>query len=169
MKALTAILLATLLSCHQPRVPVMQTEEETAPALASTVHVGDPHSAAQLIAGFHQIEPGGWRWTEREFAVMLRPPFGAAQKGATLEVTLTVPPLIVQKLHAISLAAAINGAALPPETWRQPGNYTYRRSVPASLLGGAAVRVDCQLDKALPPGDTDLRELGVIVQSVGLK
>ncbi|MBZ5724287.1 MAG: hypothetical protein LAP87_04760 [Acidobacteriia bacterium] len=169
MKALAAILLLALLGCQHPKVHVQQTEEETAAPLASTVHTGDPKSAAQLVAGFHSIEENAWRWTERKFAVVLSTPFGAAQKGATLEVKLSVAPATIERLHAISLSVAINGTTLPPETWRQPGNYTYLRPVPPALLTGSSVRVDCELDKALPPSGADQRELGVVVLSVGLK
>jgi hypothetical protein len=43
-----------------------------------------------------------------------------------------------------------------------------RREVPANLLSDDAVRVDFRLDKALPPGDADKRELGVVASSAGL-
>src|ERR1041384_4265383 len=62
------------------------------PQFATTVHVGDPKLAGQLISGFHAIESGAWRWTERQFTVALGTPSGAAQSGATLELRLTVPP-----------------------------------------------------------------------------
>jgi hypothetical protein len=43
-----------------------------------------------------------------------------------------------------------------------------RREVPANLLSDDAVRVDFRSDKALPPGDADKRELGVVASSAGL-
>jgi len=36
------------------------------------------------------------------------------------------------------------------DTYVKAGDYTYRRDVPASLLAGDAVRIDFQLDKAMP-------------------
>jgi hypothetical protein len=40
--------------------------------------------------------------------------------------------------------------------------------VDASLISGDAVRIDFQLDKAIAPGASDLRELGIVVESAGL-
>jgi hypothetical protein len=169
--SLAALLLAALLpaatGCKRQEVRTAETIEE-APRLASTVHTGDPASANQLTSGFYDVEAHAWRWTEKQFAVTLRPPVHAAQQGAVLELHLTVPRPSIAKLGTIALSASIGGAALPPETYTRAGDYTYRRPVPASLLAGDAVRIDFQLDKALPPGDVDKRELGVVVSSVGL-
>ena len=140
-----------------------------APAMASTVHMGDPRTATQLISGFYGIEQSAWRWTGRRFSVVLRPPSGASQKGATLQVRLTVPPVIVEKLKTISLSATIGGSALPPETYTQVGNYTYTREVAPALLAGASVRVDFEVDKSMPPAGADARDLGLVVLSAGLE
>jgi len=165
--ALCSVLLLTLalapLGCK--RKPAGQA----APGLASTVHMGDPQTATQLIAGFYGIEQNAWRWTGRRFSLMLRPPFGASQKGGTLRLRLTVPPVIVEKLKTISLSAAIGGSAFPPETYTQAGDYTYTRDVAPALLAGDAVRVDFQLDKSIPPSGADLRDLGLVVLSAGLE
>jgi hypothetical protein len=173
MKNASLWILATLLvfappGCKPRKVRVQQTDEE-APRMASALHMGDPKAEAQLVSGFYGIEQGAWRWTQRQFAVVLRPPFGSAAKGATLQLRLTAPPVVIKKLKTISLSATVSGSALPPETYTQPGDYTYTRAVPASLLTGEAVRVDFQLDKAMPPNSSDLRELGVVVVSVGLE
>jgi hypothetical protein len=100
---------------------------------------------------------------------VLRPPFGASQKGATLQLRLTVPPVIVEKLKNVSLSATIGGSALPPETYTQAGDYTYTRDVAPPLLAGQSVRVDFQLDKSIPPSGADLRDLGLVVLSAGLE
>ena len=137
--------------------------------MASTIHMGDPKTATQLISGFYGIEQNAWRWTGRRFSLVLRPPLGASQKGATLQLRLTVPSVIVEKLKTISLSAAIGGSALPPETYTQAGDYTYTREVAPALLAGGSVRVDFQLDKSIPPSGADLRDLGVVVLSAGLE
>jgi hypothetical protein len=162
----TALLLAAP-ACKHPDVHVTDTIEE-APRLASTVRMGDAGMASQLAGGFYGVESGAWRWTMRRFAVNLRPPAHSAQRGAVLELHLTVPPPSIQKLGAIALSAAIGDSALAPETYSKAGEYTYRRDIAASLLGGDAVRIDFQLDKAIPPGDVDKRELGIVASSVGL-
>jgi hypothetical protein len=170
----TAALLAAFLlaapACKKPqKTHVSETDTiEEAPRLASSVRMGDATMANQLAGGFYDIESGAWRWTMQKFAVNLRPPAHSGQQGAVLELHLTVPPPSIAKLSSITLSAAIGGAMLAPETYSKPGEYTYRRDVPASALTGNAVRIDFQLDKVIPPGDVDKRELGIVASSVGL-
>ncbi len=164
---LVALALAPM-GCNKPKIHVQQTDEDV-PRLASTVHMGDARAQAQLVNGFYGIEDNAWRWTAKQFAVVLRSPFGGAQKGAVLKAQITVPDVVIQKLKTVSLSATANGRALPPETYTQPGQYTYTRDVPADLLGGESVKIDFQLDKAIPPGGQDARELGIVVVSVGLE
>ena len=167
-----SVLLLTLalapLGCNRKQ-PAVQPASKEAPAMASTVKMGDPATATQLIGGFYGIEQNSWRWTGRRFSLALRRPSGASHNGAILQLRLTVPPVIVEKLKTISLSATIGGSALPPETYTQAGEYTYTREVAPALLAGESVRVDFQLDKSLPPGSTDQRDLGVVVVSAGLE
>jgi hypothetical protein len=174
--ALLAILACMQPACRRHQVAERQTVEEpstpavsSAPSLASTVHMGDPKVAAQLVAGFHDIESNAWRWSKRQFSVNLRPPVGSAQKGAMLALSLTVPPVVIETEKSITLTAFINGAKLSTETWSKPGPYVFKSEIPAALLTGDGVRVDFELDKAMPPGEKDARELGVVVSKVGLE
>src|SRR4051794_15403422 len=165
--ALLALALAPM-GCKRKKVRVGATDEET-PKMQSVLHMGDTRIEPQLIKGFHGIEAAAWRWTEKQFTVALRPPFGASQKGAKLTVKLTVPPVTIEKLKSIALSATAAGSALPPETYTTPGDYVYVRDIPASLLTGDSLRVDFQLDKAIPPSGADIRELGIIVLNIGLE
>jgi hypothetical protein len=162
-----AVLIAPV-ACRRKRPNVAATDEET-PRMKSVLVLGDPKVETQLIKGFHGIEAGAWRWTEKQFTVVLRPPFEAAQKGAKLTLKLTVPDVTIEKLKGVSLSANVAGAALPPESYTTPGEYLYVRDVPASALVGDSVRVDFQLDKAIPPAGGDLRELGIIAFQIGLE
>jgi hypothetical protein len=168
--AAAALLLAlAFLSCKRRQtVKVEQTDEE-GPRMSSIVHTGDPKSETQLVSGFYGIEQGAWRWTGKQFSVVLRPPTGAAQKGATLNMQLVVSDATIGKLKTISLSGNAGGATLPPETYTQAGPFTFSRDVPASQLAGEAVKIDFQLDKALPPTGGDQRDLGLIVSSVALE
>jgi hypothetical protein len=158
------------LGCRRKTTLRVQTTEEEAPSMASTVTMGDARSEPQLVSGFYAIEQGSWRWTARQFAIVLRPPFGAVEKGATLKMELTVPDPVIAKLHTVSLTASVNGHLLPPETYTRPGPYTYKRDVDASLMTGESVKVEFLLDKAVPPGaGGDLRELGIVARSIGLE
>ena len=166
-KLLIAALLLAAPACK--RAPVRHVDKvEEGPKLASSFQIGDSTMAKQLAGGFYDIESGAWRWTMHKFAVTLGPPARSAQQGAVLELHLTVPPSSIQKLGSVTLTASIGGTALAPETYTQPGEHVYRGDVPANLLTGDTVRVDFQLDKVVPPGDVDQRELGVVASSVRL-
>ena len=168
---LIALLLAPV-ACKRKKVRVGATDEET-PKMQSVLNMGDTRVEPQLVKGFHGIEAAAWRWTEKQFTVALRPPFGASQKGAKLTVKLTVkltiPPVAIEKLKTIALSATAGSTALPPETYSTAGDFMYVRDIPASLLTGDSLRVDFQLDKAMPPSGADIRELGIIVLNIGLE
>jgi hypothetical protein len=164
---LAAALLLAAPACKHETIRVRETEEE-APRLASLVRMNDPAVAKQLTSGFYDVESDAWRWTMRQFAVTLAPPARAAQQGAVLEFHFTIPRPSLAKLKSLSLSATTGGTVLAPQTYTKAGEYTYRREIPANLLAGDTVRIDFQLDKAIPPGDTDKRELGVVASSVNL-
>ena len=164
---LIALVLAPI-ACKSKKVRVGTTDEET-PKMRSVLAMGDPKVEPQLVKGFHGIEAGAWRWTEKQFTVALRPPFGSGQKGGKLTVKLTVPPVTIEKLKTIALSATAGSTALPPETYSTAGDFQYVRDVPASELTGDSVRIDFQLDKVMAPSGADIRELGIIVLSIGLE
>ena len=166
------ILCASLLlvpACkRKDNVSVAKTEEQGA-SLASVVHVADPNTASQLISGFHDLEQNQWRWTMGKFAVSLRPPSNAAQRGATLQLKLSVAEPIIKKFQAVALSAKIGATALPPESYTQAGEFVYTRDIAPELLTGNSVLVEFALDKFAQPGEFDGRELGLIVTSAGLE
>src|SRR5579864_6625875 len=65
--------------------------------LASMINVADPADSAQIVRGFSNVEADAWRWSTSKFSVVLRPPAGAAQNGAKLELTFTLHEAIVNK------------------------------------------------------------------------
>ncbi len=136
--------------------------------LLGVLAMDDPRADAQLPRGFYPPEGGPWRWTAGKFSVILRPPPGAAQYGARLELKLNFPDAVLKQAGAPTLSAEIGGTQLPPETFSKAGNYTYARDVPASLLGGDSVQIDFASDKPIPAGKLEKRELATIVTSVGL-
>jgi hypothetical protein len=132
--------------------------------LASVVNVADPADSAQLVRGFSNVEADAWRWTTSKFSVVLRPPAGAAQNGANLEMKFTLH----EKLGPVTVNAIVNGTPLAAETFSQPGDLTYSHEVPASALGSDVVTVEFSTDKALAPTAQDKRELALIVKTIGL-
>ncbi len=136
--------------------------------LASIVNVADPRATIQLVRGFHAVESDSWRWTMKNFTVTLRPPSGAAQNGARLELKFAIPDVIFDRVGAITLGARVNGVDLGPQTYSKAGEDAYTRDVPASALQGDAATFDFSVNKSLPPSDKDQRELSIIVTTIGL-
>lgn len=173
MRRLIALFLLVAVAIAAPGCKRKKKARATPPAedgkLASVVQLADPRAAVQLIRGFHSVENDAWRWTQGQFAVALRAPDGAAQKGAVLELKFTLPQVITDKLKTVTLSATAGGVVLTPETYTQPGEYSYRREIPASAFKGEAITIEFALDKAFPPTAQDQRELGLVASSVGLQ
>ena len=107
----------------------------------------------ELLDGWHEPEPAGWRWTEQRFGMRLR-------GMATVNVKLYIPPHMLDQFGSITLSAEANGEPLAPETYTEPGPARYCRRLP---VGDAPVDVIFTVDRVLPPSSTDSRELGIIV------
>jgi hypothetical protein len=137
-------------------------------ALVSVVQVEDPRTSAQLVSGFYPLEDNTWRWAAGKFSAELKPPVGAGEKGAKLELKLNVPDVVIKTLGSITLTASAGGARLTPQKFTEAGSYIYAVDVPADALRSDSVVVEFSTDKAIPPGQIEKRELAVIVTSVGL-
>jgi hypothetical protein len=148
-------------ACHSP---MNREDSET----LSDVPMNSSRAAKQLLTGFYNVENGAWRWTAKTFAIDLGVPAGAATKGGTLRFRLVFPDPSFQALHSITLSAKVNETPLASQTYSTVGEQTYTRDVPASALASSPVRVTFTLDKALPPGPVDIRELGVIANEISL-
>ena len=133
--------------------------------LASAVDAADARVELQLLKGWHAVEDGRWRWTERQFSVALRVP--QPGKDTVLQLKLALPQSSLDKLQSVTLTATVNGLSLPEETYSTAGEHVFARVVPGGALAGEVARVDFSLNKALTPGGLDVRELGVIVFSAG--
>jgi hypothetical protein len=167
--AVSFLALFALAACKRAdKVRVVQTDEGVS-SLLSVVHMADPNAAPQLVKGFHAVEQNAWRWTMGAFTVVLRPPRDAATKGAVLNLKLSVPDPVINKLKAVTLSAMAGTQRLAPESYTQPGEYEYTRDVDASVLKNDSVSIEFTLDKFLAAGEVDGRELGIVVSSVGLE
>lgn len=156
-------------ACKREQKGIERATVEESPELAAVVHVADPKTSFQLLKGFYALEGNSWRWTAGRFSVVLRAPAGARDKGATLRLKVNVPEAIAGRLGPQTLSARAGSVALPPETFPQPGDYEYARDVPAAAFETDSIQIEFSLDKALPPGQVDQRELGIIVTTVGLE
>lgn len=167
--SLTAVLALTGVACTGAHNGVGAQNEQgnNSATLVSTVRMNDPTAGAQLLSGFYPVENGAWRWTAGKFSVRLLTPPAAAQSGATLTLSLTVPDVVIRKLGSIALSASINGTTLTSTEYNASGSYMFNADVPASMLTAESVKVDFALDKTMRP-DGDQRVLGIIANSVAI-
>jgi 2-polyprenyl-3-methyl-5-hydroxy-6-metoxy-1,4-benzoquinol methylase len=114
--------------------------------------------------GWHPLETGGWRWTEREFAIRVESSY--ASPARALRMTVFLPEPLMARFPAITLRAVANGIELARECFREPGRHEYSRTLPPDAAAEADVRVDFSLDHALPPDESDHRERGLVVESL---
>ncbi|MFY9728785.1 MAG: hypothetical protein WB579_06385 [Bryobacteraceae bacterium] len=164
-----ALALAPLGCKREPKTVKVVAPEGEATALASTVRTSETSQEPQLLNGFYGIENNSWRWTGKQFSVLLRTPFGGAQNGARLNLAFTIPQVAIDHAKTLTLSASVEGTPLPPETYNKSGQYEYKPDVPAAALNKEAVRIQFSLDKSIPPTGADRRELGIIVASIGLE
>ncbi len=145
--------------------PVTSQGDERAFCLAKSRLEGFDFTG-RLLHGWHELEPGNWRWTERKFALNA----GATAGGrAAFELRFSLPEQIFARLGPLTLRATVNGAPLPAETYSQPGDHVYAQAIDPASLGAANIAIEFELDKALPPSEQDRRELGIIVSSFQIR
>jgi hypothetical protein len=166
---LATLFLSTACRGKHNRVAVENEEPEAGPRIASSFKMNDPAATSQLLKGFYGLEGGSWRWTAGHFSALLRPPIASPQRGATLTLTISIPPIVIEKLSSVTLSASVAGTKLKPETYSKPGTYTFTADVPSDLLVKDAITVDLELDKSIPASAADQRELGIIVTGIGLE
>ncbi len=164
------LLLAALLTSacrihkHGPHAQAAEDDGQ----LVSVINMNDPRASVQLTRGFHGLENNAWRWTMKNFTATLRTPANASKSGATLQLKLTIPDVMFNRVGPMTLDARVNGLDLGPETYSHTGDYIYTRDVPPAALSADAVAIDFHVDKGLPPTEQETRELAVIVTTVGL-
>jgi hypothetical protein len=136
--------------------------------LPNKVSVADAKMAAQLIDGFYGIESNTWRWTARDFSVLLGAPARARDVGALLVLRLFIPESHIGSGSARTLTGFVGDHELAPAAYTDAGGHVYSRYVPPEFLDGPTVRVRFSFDRALPGSAADGRELSAIVTEIGL-
>jgi hypothetical protein len=164
--ALTSI--CALLLVSSPACKHRKKAQAADPIPPGMLSVADPLVGLQLTKGFFEVEAGAWRWTQKNFAVVLNTPPNADTQGARLVLQFTLPEPLIQNLKSVTLGAAIDGFNLPTQQYNQAGPQTYSRDLAPDQLRKHLVPVEFFLDKAFSAGSSDTRELGVIARQVGL-
>lgn len=133
----------------------------------STVRMADLHTMRQLVSGFYQLEAGAWRWTAKDFKVMLKVPENASRNGGVLTLQGSLPEPELQN-GPVTISGLVGGVQLPPQTFAKQGEIIYRVDVPPAALQSARVIADFNVDKVFQvPGDK--RELGIVASVISLR
>ena len=132
---------------------------------ATVILVTDPAVQWRLRRGFHEIEDLRWRWSQRVFVVECPLPPTEKRSGAKLVLRFSVPG----GLEPLELSVSLNGTELRPEPYHQAGRQIYSRRIPPSLLATGRAEVTFTLDHTFKPLTLDVRELGLMVESVGFE
>jgi hypothetical protein len=135
---------------------------------ASSVDMADASQAGQLLSGVYTIEAGKWRWTAKNFSILLKAPPGFERNGAELKLKLVLPEVQFRSLGPITIRADVSGREFPAFSLSKPDEYVYSAHVPADALRSALAVVNFRLDKAAMGVNGDARELGVVVIAVSL-
>ena len=141
--------------------PVSKADERAYCVLESRVKAGFG-PLVKLIKGWHEVEHGGWRWTERCFSALMKP------AGHLLKLAYTLPEYVVSPDRPLRIGVTAGDIDLGVDTVAVPGDHVLTRVVPQEALQDGAVLVQFALDRAIPPSAWDLRELGLIVTSISL-
>jgi hypothetical protein len=161
--------LALTLGCRRDEKIKLEPTDESAPNITSTVHAADPKASVQLLKGFHGIEHNSWRWTMGRFAIALKPPAGAKEKGAVLVLKFTIPDSLLQNSKTETITVRVQNTEVGKQVYKAAGEYTFTADVPAALLKDDTVTAEFVLDPYLAAGTIDARELGVVFVSAALE
>lgn len=166
--SLALVLLLAGGSCksRKPRQEILVDDNES--AVRGRVAANDASVASQLVRGFYEVESGAWRWTMPRFAIRFEVPVGARQKSAVLRTDLVLPEVIFRSTGPVALEVSASGQQLGAQTMSAAGNHTLQWSIPAEVLITETITLDFRLDKSVPPGAVDPRELGLIFLRAGL-
>ncbi len=170
MRRLTVtVLLLALSGCRQREKIRAEATDESPQAIESTLPMGSPKSAIQIIRGFHEIEDGTWRWSMSKFGVLLKAPSDGPKNGAKLVMKFSLPDVLVSTVGEVTVSARTGPLALASKTYASAGDFEFEADVPASAMHVDGVPIEFAVDKFLPPGALDQRELALVVSVISLE
>jgi hypothetical protein len=129
----------------------------------------NPDETRQLAAGFYGVENSDWRWTAGEFSVVLASPRGASTRGAHLVFEFDIPDVIMRRTGPVTLTAYLNEAEIGTTAYTGTGTQRFYAVAPPKLFKQTPVVIDFHLDRSVPGGVLDDRELGVVARTVSLE
>ena len=115
-----------------------------------------PGAGIDLDGGWHAMEGGSWRWTERVFAVRVQGPFS---ERPALRFKFVIPQAVFDATGPVELNAFVSGKPLGSYVCAKSGPHLYERPLPSA----DSVQVRFELSHCWGPSSADRRELGVQV------
>jgi tRNA (mo5U34)-methyltransferase len=115
-----------------------------------------PRYSVKLLDGWHPLEQNSFRWTERRFSLQIKPPPLVKSSALQFNFRLSFP-------GPVTLSATVNGIPVPPATFTAEGEQSYTIKLPREALKASLLRFDFTVDKYLPSGAFDERELALLV------
>jgi len=117
--------------------------------------------SVKLLEGWYPLEQNSFRWTSRRFSVELRK--ALSMDARKLRFTFHLPEAVVQASGPITIRAEVNGEKFSTATFSTQGEHNYTVDLGRRISKNGPVKIDFSVDKALPAGDLDTRELALIV------
>jgi hypothetical protein len=87
-------------------------------------------------------------------------------RPARIELRFFVPQALIERYGPVTLHASADGVPLPSQTYHESARFTYRASLEKTPFANDKVQLDFWLDHALPPSESDERELGIVVAAL---
>lgn len=113
----------------------------------------------ELLAGFHEAEGPGWRWTKGSFSAGIDLTGRAGPDRIILRVF--VPEELLARLGPRRMTVSIDGVPVEPAVFDTPGHQSIVRRFRAR--GKRSIVASFRLDAAIPADEIDDRERGIIV------
>lgn len=142
--------------------PVSPKHDARAYLLAKSRIAAAP-SVFKAMAGWHEVEQGSWRWTERKFSLELD--VQESRSPATLRFLFQLPEALFKDAASVTLSARVNGEQLAPAAYTHFSEQEYQARV--DHVSAGPVYIEFELDRAIAPSLNDQRELGVLVDLTG--
>jgi SAM-dependent methyltransferase len=124
----------------------------------------DPLAGLDAANGWHELEEGRYRWTERRFGFGAGVPSG--RRALRVRMQALWPEVSLQRFGPASLELSVNGiqAGSASLVGAEPAWLEFRAELPVPCPPYA--RLEFALSRALPPEVNDPRERGIAVDTL---
>ncbi|MBL8229480.1 MAG: hypothetical protein JNL98_13410 [Bryobacterales bacterium] len=141
--------------------PVSANRDARAFVLLRSRVAGGPRPV-ECVLGWHDPEPGGFRWTEDRFTLRTR----AGGAARALSIECFIPAQTMDTFGSLSLSAAVDGVTVLEQTFRAEGRYVLMCPLNRGHERATPVTIEFALNHVLGPTMRDARRLGIVVGAI---